>query len=125
VTLALAILLLGQIGGKPISGGNPTPGTPQPDPPNFADRITVTGCVELAKDAPKVSDGNAVLDSRYVLMTADEPPKVQYKLAAIESQLSPFAGMKVEMSGEPKSAARAGSVVLQVEFVQKLAARCR
>jgi len=72
-----------------------------------------------------VSDGNAVLDSRYVLMTADEPPKVQYKLAAIESQLSPFAGMKVEMSGEPKSAARPGSVVLQVEFVQKLAARCR
>jgi hypothetical protein len=125
VTLALAILLLGQIGGKPISGGNPTPGTPQPDPPNVVDRITVTGCVQLTKDPPKVSDGNVVLDSRYVLITADERAKVQYKLAAIESQLSPFVGMKVEISGEPKSRARAGTGVLQVEFVQKLAARCR
>jgi hypothetical protein len=125
VTLALAILLLGQIGGKPISGGNPTPGTPQPDAPNVADRITVTGCVQLAKDAPKMTDGNAVVDARYVLTTADERPKVQYKLAAIESQMSPFAGMKVEISGEPTSTARTGNVVLRVEFVQKLDARCR
>jgi len=28
--------------------GNPTPGTPQPDPPNLADRITLTGCVRWA-----------------------------------------------------------------------------
>ena len=94
-------------------------------PPSVADRITATGCVQLAKNAPKVSDGNAVLDSRYVLITADERPKVQYKLAAIESQLSPFSGMKVEISGEPKSTVRAGRGVLQVEFVRKLAARCR
>ena len=122
MTLVLAVLLLvAQAGGKPISGGNPTPGTPQPDPPNVADRITVTGCVQLAKDAPKTVDGNTVIDSRYVLTTADAQAKVQYKLAAIESQLSPFAGTKVEISGEPKTE---GSV-LQVEFVQRLAARCR
>jgi hypothetical protein len=122
VTLALAILLAAQIGGKPVSGGNPTPGTPQPEPPNVADRITVTGCVQLAKDAPKPADGNMVIDTRYVLTTAESPAKVQYKLSAIESQLSPFAGAKVEISGEPKTP---GSNILQVEFVQKLAARCR
>jgi len=110
-----------QIGGKPVVGGNPTPGTPQPDPPNVAARVTATGCVEPAsKDAKAAApiDGNTVMDSRWVLTTLEQPPKVQYKLAAIESQLSPFAGAKVEVSGEP----RAG--VLQVEFVRKLAARC-
>ena len=122
MTLALAVLLAAQIGGKPVSGGNPTPGTPQPEPPNVADRIVVTGCVQLAKDAPKPTDGNTVMDSRYVLTTADDQGKVQYKLAAIESQLSPFAGAKVEISGEPKAAA---TNILQVEFVQRLAARCR
>jgi len=121
VTLALAILLAAQIGGKPVSGGNPTPGTPQPEPPNAAERITVTGCVQLAKDAPKTADGNTVMETRYVLTTAESPVKVQYKLSAIESQLSPFAGAKVEISGEPKTA---GSNILQVEFVQKLAS-CR
>jgi len=122
VTFALVLLLAAQIGGKPISGGNPTPGTPQPDPPNVADRITVSGCVQLAKDAPKTADSNTVMDSRYVLTSADAQAKVQYKLAAIESQLSPFAGAKVEISGEPKTA---GSNILQVEFVQRLAIRCK
>jgi len=122
VTFLLLILLAAQGGGKPISGGNPTPGTPQPEPPNVAERITVTGCVQLAKDAPKAADGNTVMDTRYVLTAAESPVKVQYKLSAIESQLSPFAGAKVEISGEPKTA---GSNILLVEFVQKLAARCR
>ena len=122
MNVAVAIFLVAQIGGKPVTGGNPTPGTPQPDPPNVADRVTVTGCLQLAKDAPKATpDGNTVVDSRYVLMSTEQPAKVQFKLAAIESQLSPFAGAKVEISGEPK----AGSDVLQVEFIQKLAARCR
>jgi hypothetical protein len=110
-----------QIGGKPIVGGNPTPGTPQPDPPNVAARVTATGCVELASKDTKAAvpiDGNTVMDSRWVLATLEQPPKVQYKLAAIESQLSPFAGAKVEVSGEPRGG------VLQVEFVRKLAARC-
>jgi len=122
VTFTLVLLLAAQIGGKPVSGGNPTPGTPQPDAPNVADRITVTGCVQLAKDAPKPADSNTVMDSRYVLTSADAQAKVQYKLASIESQLSPFAGAKVEISGEPKTA---GGNVLQVEFVQRLAIKCR
>ena len=122
MTFTLVLLLAAQIGGKPVSGGNPTPGTPQPDAPNVADRITVTGCVQLAKDAPKPADSNTVMDSRYVLTSADAQAKVQYKLAAIESQLSPFAGAKVEISGEPKTA---GGNVLQVEFVQRLAIKCR
>jgi len=125
VTLVIAILLAAQIGGKPVSGGNPTPGTPQPDPPNVAARVTVTGCVERAsKDAKPAAavDGNVVMDSRYVLMTVEPPPKVRYRLSAIESQLSPFVGAKVEVSGEPKGPR---NTVLQVEFVQKLAAVCR
>lgn len=123
MTFALALLLAAQIGGKPVTGGNPTPGTPQPEAPNVSERITVTGCVQLVKDAPKAAeDGNTVVDSRYVLTSADAPAKVQYKLAGIERQLSPFAGAKVEVSGEPKAP---GSNVLQVEFVQKLAVRCR
>ena len=122
MTLMLALLLAAQIGGTPINGGNPTPGTPQPDPPSVADRITVTGCVQLAKDAPKAApDGNTVVDSRYVL-TPEGPGKLTYKLAAIESQLSPFVGAKVEISGEPKTP---GSNVLQVEFVGRRAGRCR
>lgn len=122
MTFVLAILLAAQIGGKPVNGGNPTPGTPQPDPPNVAERITATGCVQLAKDAPRVADSNTVMDTRYVLTNAESPAKIEYKLSAIESQLSPFAGAKVEISGEPKTP---GSNILQVEFVQKLAARCR
>jgi hypothetical protein len=122
VTFVLAILLAAQIGGKPVNGGNPTPGTPQPDPPNVAERITATGCVQLAKDAPRVADSNTVMDTRYVLTNAESPAKIEYKLSAIESQLSPFAGAKVEISGEPKTP---GGNILQVEFVQKLAARCR
>jgi hypothetical protein len=125
--LALASLLAtsaaGQIGGRPISGGNPTPGTPQPEPPNVVDRITVTGCLELAKGAPSAKiDGNTVTDARYVLTTIEPPSKLRYKLAAIESQLSPFIGAKVEIAGEPKAP---GSNVVQVEFVQRLAPRCR
>ena len=121
----MALLLAAQIGGKPISGGNPTPGTPQPEPPNVAERVTTTGCVERAsKDAkPEASvDGNAVIDSRYVLTTVERPARIQYRLSAIERQLSPFVGAKVEISGEPKGP---GGTVLNVEFVQKLAATCR
>jgi hypothetical protein len=125
MTLALALLLAAQIGGKLVSGGNPTPGTPQPEPPNVAERVTVTGCVErVSKDARPLAavDGNAVVDSRYVLITVEQPSKVRYRLEAIESQLSPFTGAKVEISGEPKDP---GSTILRVEFVQKLAATCR
>jgi len=127
ITSALALVCLltagaaAQIGGKPIRGGNPTPGTPQPDPPSLKDRITVTGCIDVASKDVKPSagvDGNAVYDSRYVLTSVERPAKVTYRLAAIESQLSPFVGAKVEVSGEKKGE------ILQVAFVQKLST-CR
>jgi hypothetical protein len=121
--LILAILLAGQIGGKLINGGNPTPGTPQPEPPNVADRVTATGCVQLApkKDGkPAAVDGNTVTDSRYVLTAVGDAEKVTYRLEAIESQLSPFVGAKVEITGEKKP-----KDVLLVEFAQKLSAACK
>ena len=123
MTLVLALLLTGQIGGKPITGGNPTPGTPQPEPPNLADRVTVTGCVQLApkKDGKPVAvDGNTVTDSRYVLTAVGDEGKITYRLEAIESQLSPFVGAKVEITGEKKP-----KDVLLVEFTQKLSAGCK
>jgi hypothetical protein len=121
--LALAISLAAQIGGQPISGGNPTPGTPQPEPPNVAQRVTATGCIErVSKDAKPVAiDGNTVTDSRYALMTIERPEKLKYRLSGIEGQLSPFAGAKVEISGELKDA---GSTVMQVEVVRKLSPTC-
>ena len=121
--LILALLLTGQIGGKLITGGNPTPGTPQPEPPNLADRVTATGCVQLApaKDGkPAAVDGNTVTDSRYVLTAVGDAGKITYRLEAIESQLSPFVGAKVEITGEKKP-----KDVLLVEFAQKLSASCR
>ena len=121
--LVLAILLTGQIGGKLINGGNPTPGTPQPEPPNVANRVTATGCVQLApkKDGkPAAVDGNTVTDSRYVLTAVGDEGKITYRLEAIESQLSPFVGAKVEITGEKKP-----KDVLLVEFTQKLSAACK
>src|SRR5215510_15668233 len=131
-----------QIGGKPVTG-NPTPGTEQPAPPNLADRITLTGCVEVAKAAPVV-DGNTVTDAKFQL-TGAEPvnrnppdtggsalasssPSHTYRLAVIESQLSPYVGAKVEISGEilqRSAASQAAPPTIQVEFVQKLSASCR
>jgi hypothetical protein len=145
---ALAVVLAAgaaaQIGGKPIVGGNPTPGTPQPDPPNLADRITLTGCVEVAKASAAV-DGNTVTDSKFQLTGAElvsrvppdtggsalasSPAGRTYRLAAIESQLSPFVGGKVEISGEilprPQGLPPSAPPTIQVEFVQKLSASCR
>jgi hypothetical protein len=134
-----------QIGGKPVIGGNPTPGTPQPDPPKLADRITLTGCVELAGGAPGAgsagsagsNDGNTVLDLKYRLTAAERVDRVPpdtggsdaasaalsrtYRLAAIDSQLSPFVGTKVEISGEVLTRP---VPTVQVEFVQKLRDTC-
>jgi hypothetical protein len=129
-----------------VNGGNPTPGTEQPAPPNLADRVTLTGCLQLAsKGAASSVDGNTVVDSRFELIDAERQsnvpadtggsplasaaPGARYRLAAIESQLSPFVGMKVEVSGEivPRTAGSslAAAPTLQVEFVQKLGASCR
>ena len=130
--------------------GNPTPGTPQPEPPNLADRITLTGCVQAAGEQAAgrpaaAADPNNPSDARFVLMKAERknvaPPDTgtspsalkaaspTYRLRAIDSQLSPFVGTKVEISGEvlPSPATEAGAAkapTVQVEFVQKLASRC-
>jgi hypothetical protein len=132
-----------QVGGKTVSGGNPTPGTAQPDPPNLADRITLTGCLQPAPkgDADSKPDANTPMDTRYVLTSAQRvdrlPPgtggselakktsNATYRLEGIESQFSPFVNTKVEISGEvkPLSGGSAPPMLL-VEFVQRLEPRC-
>jgi hypothetical protein len=124
--------LAAQLGGKPVSGGNPTPGTAQPPPPNLADRITVTGCLRRAPEksnavttespagaaAVESSDANVVSDDRFVLANAGRiaavppdtggsslarsAPAPTYRLEGLDSQFSPFLEMKVEVSGELK-----------------------
>ncbi len=131
--------------------GNPTPGTPQPDPPNLANRITLTGCVQRtaengAEKAGGSTDPNTPSDARFVLTKAERKNTVPagtgtssvaaasrsrtYRLNAIDSQLSPFVGTKVEISGEvlpltfKADAGGSNAPTLQVEFVQKVASAC-
>jgi len=133
--------------------GNPTPGTPQPEPPNMADRIPLTGCIELA-DNKRAAGGATAADpdspsASWYMLTKAERKKVvpkgtgtsaaaaklksrTYRLNVIDSQLSPFVGTKVEISGEVEpstpsadSGADAKTPILQVEFVQKVAPTCR
>jgi hypothetical protein len=147
VSCLLTTAVAAQIGGKPVTG-NPTPGTEQPASPNLADRVTVTGCLQrMSKNGTTGStnvDSNTVVDFRFELTGIERQGNVPadtggsaiaagasgptYRLAAIESQLSPFVGSKVEISGEilPRAAqAQAAPPTLQVEFVQKLSATCR
>jgi hypothetical protein len=141
-----------QARGAPPLTGNPTPGTPQPAPPNLADRITLTGCVQAAPGSQTsgqpAAEPGAPSDSRFILTNAKRETRVPpgagtssaaaaaasatYRLAAIESALSPFVGTRVEISGqietpalEQAQKAEAKSPVLRVEFVQKLAATCQ
>jgi hypothetical protein len=132
--------------------GNPTPGTLQPAPPNPADRITLTGCVEAVSpggsDAPTTADPNTPNDSKFILTEAKRENRVPpdtgiataasaatsriYRLAAIDSALSPFVKTKVEISGEvlpsisnaSGGGAAANAPTLRVEFVQKIARSC-
>ena len=154
--MALICLLTIRVEAQLLDGkrrtGSPTPGTPQPDPPNLADRVTLTGCVQLVAQDGKgqqtaATDPNAPSDSRFVLTNAERqnvvPPGTggsplaaktsspTYRLDAIEAQLSPFVGTKVEISGEIKTSSprppgekRGNEPTLQVEFVQKIAATC-
>ena len=151
-TCAVALLLLAaasvsaQQRGR-ISG-NPTPGTPQPDPPKFADRITVSGCLRFATPQGRgtVPPGelNTFTNSTFVLADAVRESRVPpgtgtsdvaktaknrtYRLAAVNSALVGFAGAKVEISGEIGTDAAADSgtqpPVLQVAFVQRIAKTC-
>jgi hypothetical protein len=121
--------------------GNPTPGTPQPDPPNLADRITVSGCLQLAAGAgpAPASAATTPASNRFVLKDAKKDGRVPpatgtsaaaaaaaaatYRLEALESQLSPFVDARVELSGEVKASTDTPPVLL-VEFVRKIAAKC-
>jgi hypothetical protein len=95
-----------------------------------------------------VADANTPSGARFLLASAEGQKNIPsgtggsdlaantssrtYRLEAIESQLSPFVGTKVEISGEvqrrPASSspgdAGANVPTLQVEFVQKIAAAC-
>ena len=141
-----------------LKTGNPTPGTAQPEPPNLARRIALTGCVQAAENrsgpGAAATDANSPSDSRFVLTSAERPNVVprgagtaraatepadrpadvsvsrRYRLRAIDSQLSPFVGARVEISGEVLPAASrsdedsANPPTLQVEFVQRVAMSC-
>jgi hypothetical protein len=143
---ASTIVASAQVGGKPVIGGNPTPGTTQPEPPNLGDRITLSGCLQRAqKGASDVAaDANTPSDARFTLSGAARVDKVPagtgeselakkasggtYRLEGLDSIFSPFVGTKVEISGEVKAraAAEAGGTTptLIAEFVRRVAARC-
>lgn len=142
--LAASSLIVAQGGGKPVSGGNPTPGTEQPDPPNLSDRITVSGCLQATPkgDASgEAPDPNTPSNARFVLASAKRlnrlPPgtggsqlatstnSARYRLEGIDSQFSPFVNTGVEVSGEVKpSSEKATAPTLLVEFIQKTSATC-
>ena len=137
-----------QGGGKPVVGGNPTPGTAQPDPPNLSDRITLTGCVRPAPQsdaATEAPDANTPSSARFALSDAQRvnrlPPGTggselarktssrSYRLQGLDSQLSPFANTKVEISGQIEArpageATGSAGPILIVEFIQKTASTC-
>src|SRR4029453_14512926 len=124
--------------------GNPTPGTPQPDPPNLADRITLTGCVRWAapdgRGSMPAQELNTFSTSTFVLTSAARVMRVPpgtgtsdsakksasqtYRLSALNSALVPFAGARVEISGEiddpPPSDGAVPAPILKVGFVQRL-----
>ena len=149
MAIASSVVAGAQGGGTPVSGGNPTPGTPQPDPPNLNDRITVTGCLRPVPNqaAAEAQDANTPSDSRFVLANAKRverlPPGTggsplaakangnSYRLEGLDSQFSPFVNVMVEVSGEvkpllvDKPTASGGAPTLLVEFIQKTAATCR
>jgi hypothetical protein len=121
--------------------GNPTPGTPQPEPPNVADRVTVSGCLQLAPGAgaAPASALTTPASNRFVLNHSKKdglvPPDTgtssaaaaasatTYRLEALESQLSAFLDTRIEVSGEVKTTSETPPVLL-VEFVRKVAPRC-
>src|SRR5436190_23359621 len=73
--------------------GNPTPGTPQPDPPIVADRITVSGCLKLAAGAAAASHTTPA-SNRFVLEDAKKdgrvPPDTGTSSAAAAASASTY-----------------------------------
>ena len=123
--------------------GNPTPGTPQPDPPNLADRITLTGCVRWAapdgRGSVPTQELNTLSTSTFVFANAARVTRVPagtgtsdaakksasqtYRLTALNSALVPFVGGRVEISGEIDDRPQADGApvpTLKVGFVQRL-----
>ena len=124
--------------------GNPTPGTPQPEPPNLSDRITLSGCVKWAapdgRGSVQAQELNTPSSSTFVLTNATRVMRVPpgtgtsdsakksasptYRLSALNSALVPFAGARVEISGEiddrPARDGAAQAPILNVGFVQRL-----
>jgi hypothetical protein len=144
---ASTIMASAQVGGKPVIGGNPTPGTAQPDPPDLSDRITLSGCLQRAPKSANAAaaDADTPSDARFMLSGAARVDKAPdgtggselakkavggtYRLEGIDSIFSPFVGTKVEISGEVKAraASEAGggtTPTLIAEFVRKIAGRC-
>jgi hypothetical protein len=128
-----------QVGGKPVIGGNPTPGTAQPEPPNPANRIGLTGCLQAVPNAAPPADDNTPTSTRFVLTgvertagAAARPPASgsaatsgSYRLEGLDSLFSPFVGTRVEIAGEPRESKTSGDPpTLVVEFVQKAASTC-
>ena len=143
IVVTITVTADAQVGGKLVVGGNPTPGTEQPEPPNLADRITIAGCLQAAPKANDSTDANTPSDARYALANAERIDRVpagtggspaassaaspSYRLMGIESQFTAFVGMKVEVSGEIKPAPSTDpkGPTLIVEFIQKLASSCK
>jgi len=145
---AATFVVSAQVGGKPFSGGNPTPGTPQPDPPNLSDRVTLSGCLQSAPTSSAASeppDANVPSSARFALSNAERVDRLplgtggselatrtssrSYRLEGLDSQLSPFSNTKVEISGEikPRAAGEASdsaAPILIVEFIQKTSSTC-
>jgi hypothetical protein len=122
--VAFTAIASAQIGGKPTTG-NPTPGFAQPDPPNPANRVTFTGCLQsVAHAAETRADPSTPSNGRFELTKAERSEHTTYRLQGIDSQFSPFVGSKVEITGEIKGPANANPPTLLVEFVQRLAAKC-
>jgi hypothetical protein len=101
-----------------------------------------------AGEQAAASDPNTPTDSRFVLTNAERQNVVPagtggsalaaktssrtYRLDAIEAQLRPFVGTKVEISGEikpsaPRTSGESGNTdpTLRVEFVRKIASSCQ
>jgi hypothetical protein len=118
-----------QIGGKPATG-NPTPGTAQPDPPNVAARVTLTGCLGSTTRRAEASasatpaGANTPSNARFELTKVERSEIKTYRLEGIDSQFSPFVGARVEVAGEIKGRANANTPTLLVEFTQRLAGKC-
>lgn len=124
--VAMTAIAAAQGGGKPATG-NPTPGIAQPDPPNAANRVTFSGCLQAVvrrADPSGSADPNTPSNARFELTKVERSEVKTYRLEGIDSQFSPFVGAKVEITGEITGPANANPPTLLVEFVQRLAAKC-